>query len=140
MPKSRRPAHRSRCACTSSNSSHIFVHHVVECADIRNQSNSVQSNHQQVPSADKIAACILKQLRTNTSLPDKVAATTTLPGVIDFVQEAIKKCSTGINNLPLKILIGLISNSLQRVLILFSFQLKSNTIAFVPYDLLIFLA
>lgn len=77
---------------------------------MRNQSNLVQSNHQQVPSADEIAACILAGLGTNTSLPDKVAATTTLPGVTDFGQEATKNFSTGINNLPLKILIGLISN------------------------------
>lgn len=138
MPKSRRPAHRSRVnACRSSNSSHLILHHVVH---MRNQSNLVQSNHQQVPSADEIAACIYARLGTNTSLPDKVASTTTLPGVIDYVKEATKNFSTGINNLPLKILIRLISNSLQRVLILFSFQLKSNTIAFVPYDLLIFLA
>lgn len=106
MPKSRRPAHRTRVnACTSSNSSHIILHPVVDGVPMSNQSNLVQSNHQQIPSASEIAACILAQLRTNTSLPEKVAATTTLPGVIDFVQEATKNFSTGIlvNNLPLKI-------------------------------------
>lgn len=102
MPNSRRPAHRSRVnTCANSNPSHIYLHHVVECVPKRNQSNTEQSNHQQVPSADEIATCILAQLRTNTSLPDKVATPTTLPGVVDFVQGAPKMFSTGINNLPL---------------------------------------
>lgn len=96
MQKSRRTAHRSRVnTSTSSNSSHIILHHVVDCVPIRDQPNLEKSNHQQVPSADAIAACILGQLRTNINLPDKVAAPTTLPELIDFVQEGTNIFGSG---------------------------------------------
>lgn len=101
MQKLKRPAHRSRVnTSTSSNPSHIILHHVVDCVPMRNQPNLVENNHQQFPSADEIAACILAQLRTNTNSPDKVAAPTILPELIDFVQEATEIFDTGKKNLP----------------------------------------
>lgn len=95
VQKSRRPAHRSRVN-TSSNSSHVFFHHIVCCVSMRTHPNLVESNHQQVPyaSADEISACILAKLRTNTNLPDNVTAPTTLPKLIDFVQETTKSFGT----------------------------------------------
>lgn len=72
---------------------------------MRTHPNLVESNHQQVPyaSADEISACILAKLRTNTNLPDNVTAPTTLPKLIDFVQETTKSFGTGKKNLPLLI-------------------------------------
>lgn len=91
--------HTCMCTCICSNLSHMMMHHVSDC--VQHQINSMQSNHQQPSLANEIVASVIAKLIANTSLPEKVAATTNSSEAVDIVKTATETFGTGITIIPL---------------------------------------